>query len=88
MASSTSQFVAASAWDGIEDDNEPLVSGRPFLSCGHFGKAIFAISLTKLAVQVSTCETVPVVFVLLLKKICLIFVITENHEKFLTAKIS
>jgi len=46
MASSTSRFVAAIAWDGIEDDNEPLGSGRPFLGCSHFGKAIFAISIT------------------------------------------
>ena len=27
MASSTSQFAAAIAYDGIEDDNEPLGSG-------------------------------------------------------------
>ena len=45
-------------------------------------------SLTKLAVQVSTCEIVPAVFVLLLKKICLIFAITENRKKILRAKIS
>ena len=28
MASSTSRFAAAIAYDGIEDDNEPLGSGR------------------------------------------------------------
>ena len=44
MASSTSWFAAAIAWDGIEDDNEPLGSGRPFLGCSHLNKAIFAIS--------------------------------------------
>ena len=44
MASSTSRFAAAIAWDGIEDDNEPLGSGRPFLGCSHLNKAIFAFS--------------------------------------------
>jgi len=44
MASSTSRFAAAIAWDGIGDDNEPLGSGRPFLGCSHLNKAIFAIS--------------------------------------------
>jgi len=29
VASSTTQFAAAIAWDGIEDDNEPLESRRP-----------------------------------------------------------
>jgi len=43
MASSTSQFAAVTAWD---DDNKPLGSGRPFLGCSHFSKAIFTISFT------------------------------------------
>ena len=44
MASSTSRFAAAISWDYIEEDNEPLGSGRPFLRCSHLNKAIFAIS--------------------------------------------
>jgi len=44
--SSTSQFAAAIAWDGIEDDNQPFGSGRPFLGCSHLNKAIFAILFT------------------------------------------
>jgi len=44
MASSTSQFAAANTWDDIEDDNEPLGSGRPFLGCSHLNKAIFSTS--------------------------------------------
>lgn len=42
MASSASQFAAAIAWGGIEDDSEPLGSGRPYFLV----IAIFAISFT------------------------------------------
>ena len=43
MASSTSRFAAVIAWDGIEDDSEPLGSGRLFLGCSNLSKAIFTI---------------------------------------------
>jgi len=46
MASSTSRFAAPIARNGIEDNNQPLGSGRQFLGCSHLNKAIFVISFT------------------------------------------
>ena len=42
----TIRGLAAIAWDGIENNNEPLGSGRLFLGCSHLDNTNFAILFT------------------------------------------
>ena len=51
MVSSASQLAAAIAWDGTEDVNEPLGSGRPFVAIN------FIHRLSLFQVNTCTCET-------------------------------